>query len=318
MDWLNDLWDAANPLNWINEFFCKSLVSVAGWFFNIYFSIVGEVNGSTFFTGSFTKLFNGQETVWNIVSGVHQSAVIPLAESILALFMLVQLIKISQRIDATATLPAVKDIVFLAVMYVIMHWLIVNSLDLATAVYDEFNNIAKLIDGNANIDMGSISSSIDFDSLDYSNASIGGCFMLVIFALLSAGVGLIAYLVSLYAVLARSIQLYIMAAFSPIPLSLLGFDATRQMGIGFIKNFCAAALAGAIMLFIMNAYPAIMTALMATEGLSYTELVNPFLGAMDSLSISAIETLLTFMATSLLLIAGLVKSGTWAKEVLGG
>ena len=34
--------------------------------------------------------------------------------------MLMQLIKISQRIDATSTLPAVKDIVFLVVTYCIL------------------------------------------------------------------------------------------------------------------------------------------------------------------------------------------------------
>ncbi len=35
--------------------------------------------------------------------------------------MLVQLVKISQRIGTPATLPAVKDIVFFAVTYVLFH-----------------------------------------------------------------------------------------------------------------------------------------------------------------------------------------------------
>ena len=80
-----------------------------------------------------------------MVRTLHQTLLIPLAESILALIMLVQLVKISQRIDSTSTLPAVKDIVFLAVFYVIFHWLIVNSLDIVTAIYNIFNHITASI-----------------------------------------------------------------------------------------------------------------------------------------------------------------------------
>ena len=94
----------------IHEAICLILISIASWFFNLYYFIIGHVASSDVVGGSFHNVF-GNETVWNIVSSVHQTVVIPIAESILALFMLVQLIKISQRIDATATLPAVKDIV---------------------------------------------------------------------------------------------------------------------------------------------------------------------------------------------------------------
>lgn len=46
--------------------------------------------------------------------------------------MLMQLIKISQRIDATSTTPAVKDIVFLVVTYYILSYFIDNALDLVS------------------------------------------------------------------------------------------------------------------------------------------------------------------------------------------
>ena len=40
-----------------------------------------------------------------MVKDFYQAGVIPVAHAILGLFMLMQLIKISQRIDATSTLP---------------------------------------------------------------------------------------------------------------------------------------------------------------------------------------------------------------------
>ena len=47
---------------------------------------------------------------------------------------------------------------------------------------------------------------------------------------------------------ARTLQIYIMAAFVPIPISLLALDKTRQMGVGYLKNFAAVCLAGVIIL----------------------------------------------------------------------
>ena len=73
-----------------------------------------------------------------MIKDFYQAGVIPVAHAILGLFMLMQLIKISQRIDATSTLPAVKDIVFLVVTYCILSYFIDNALDLVSAIYGIF------------------------------------------------------------------------------------------------------------------------------------------------------------------------------------
>ena len=297
----------------IDGWICNALVSCASWLFNLYFAVIGWSSDTSYITGNFANLF-GSATIWNFVETAHQTVVIPLAESILALFMLVQLVKISQRIDATATLPAVKEIVFLAVAYVIFHWLIVNSLDIVTAIFDEFNRIATSF-GSANSTADLFTGALNMDDLDLSNATIGGCFMLVIFALLSVFVGIIAYLVSVVVSMARAVQLYVMAAFSPIPLALLGFDETRQMGVGFLKNFCAAALAGAVMLFLLVAYPYIVTSTISSIG---SDSFASFVGGSVTEALTAIQSRLIWLAMSILLIIGLVKSGGWAKEILGG
>lgn len=300
-------WDVVGN---IEESICGWLMGMASSCFNMYFGIVGSAANTTYISGTFTELF-GSQTVWNFVESTHQTVVIPLAESILALVMLVQLIKISQRIDATATLPAVKDIVFLAVTYVLFHWLIVNSLDIITAIFDLFNNITTSF-GSANSSGSPFEGALNMDDVDLSNATIGGCFMLLIFSILSLFVGLLAYIVALVVAMARCVQLYAMAAFAPVPLSLLGFEETRQMGIGFLKNFCAAALAGTVMMFLFVAYPYIITS--TVSSIDKDAFVNIVLGG-DGLT--GIKSLLTWIAMSVLLIFGLVKSGAWAKEILG-
>ena len=44
--------------------------------------------------------------------------------------------------------------------------------------------------------------------------------------------GLVAFVLGFAMCYVRAWQIYIYAAFSPIPISLLGFEETRQMGIG--------------------------------------------------------------------------------------
>lgn len=315
--------------DWLNGWICEALANIALWIFNVYNYIVNQIGNVSFITGSLSTIFGG-EGVWNVVTTVHQTLVIPLGESILALFMLVQLVKMSQRIDATSTLPAVKDIVFLAVVYVLMHWLIVNSLDLAQAVYDIFNNIAANPDfvNKAVSDTTFIDSETAFAGVDFAKANIGSCFALVIVGLLSILTGIAALVVATVVALARALQIYVMVTFSPIPLAFLGFEETRQSGISFIRNFCAAGLAGAIIMFILTAYPyissAMLTSITGVGGgdagsniiMGLASIIN-FTGGSSVGSLSGILGIITWASTSVLLILGLAKSGAWAKEILG-
>lgn len=316
-------------LDWLNGWICEALANIALWIFNVYNYIVNQIGNVSFITGSLSTIFGG-EGVWNVVTTVHQTLVIPLGESILALFMLVQLVKMSQRIDATSTLPAVKDIVFLAVVYVLMHWLIVNSLDLAQAVYDIFNNIAANPDfvNKAVSDTTFIDSETAFAGVDFAKANIGSCFALVIVGLLSILTGIVALVVATVVALARALQIYVMVTFSPIPLAFLGFEETRQSGISFIRNFCAAGLAGAIIMFILTAYPYISSAMLTSITdvgggdagsniiMGLASIIN-FTGGSSVGSLSSILGIITWASTSVLLILGLAKSGAWAKEILG-
>lgn len=88
--------------------------------------------------------------------------------------------------------------------------------------------------------------------------------MLVV-ALVSWLVVIIAYVVALVVSWARAIQIYVMAAFSPIPLALASLDETRQMGVGYLKNFVAVCLAGVIILVLLVSFPIVLGGLNAAS-----------------------------------------------------
>ena len=120
---------------------------------------------------------------------------IPIGESILALFMLVQLVKISQRIDATSTLPAVKEIVFLAVIYVLLHWFINNSLDIMQAIYGVVNDDIIPTIGSVGDSTGEAGVfSLDGVTQDqWDSMNIGDCFMTLIMSVICLLFGLVAF-----------------------------------------------------------------------------------------------------------------------------
>ena len=301
---------------------CEWLLDMSCWGFNLYNDIAMKIGSSDMLSAPFDSLLG--VSTYELTKTIHQTAVIPIAESILALFMLVQLVKISQRIDATATLPAVKDIVFLAVVYVLIHWFIVNSLDIMQAIYKiAVDNIIPEI-GTAQSNTGFFNGELTTSNIPdstWDELTIGGCFLTLCASILSVIGGVVAYMVAFIVAYARAWQIYAMAAFSSIPIALLGFDETRQMGIGFLKNFAAAVLAGAVMMFLLVIYPLALstmtTASGVTGGASILSLISIPAGGTASLASASVLILLEFLAITFLLIIALIKSGAWAKEILG-
>ena len=288
------------------------LLQIAATLFNTYFGVINQTLDAKFISGPFNELFGTTEP-YGVVKDFYQAGVIPVAHAILGLFMLMQLIKISQRIDATSTLPAVKDIVFLVVTYCILSYFIDNALDLVSAIYSIFNDLV----GNVSDKLQSknwYEPGIKMTKDDAADATFGGCFLLLIFGLISWAVGLVFYAVSMVVALGRSVQLYVYAAFSPIPISLLGFEETKQIGIGYLKNFAAAALAGVVMVLILYLYPHLVTALAVSGGLGKAEMLGLAQGVETFDSFGVIIKTIAVLITTMM---GLVKSGSWAKEILG-
>lgn len=289
----------------VEEAICKWILGGASWFFNTYDGLIGRIAENAPMSRGFSSLLGGG--MYGLMVSIQQTAVVPIGESLLALFMLVQLVKISQRIDATATLPAVKDIVFLAVIFVIMHWLITNSLDIVSSIYGIFNRIMPSI-GSAGSVPGFLGGSMDISEMDMSEATVGGSLAVFFLSLITFLTGIVTYVIVFITTYARAWQIYVLAAFSPIPLALLGFEDTRQMGIGFLKNFSAACLAGLVMMFLLVSFPHVVSA--------FASQLSP--ASILEFGLDVVVTVLAWLGTPLLLVFGLIKSGAWAKEVLGG
>ena len=250
---------ASDPGGWITDRFAEG----AEFFFNDGLQNIKTTSTKSILGKSFNNLLGKKTgTFYSTVSFVNKSVVMPTAASILSLVMLIQLIKISQRIDGTATLPAIKDIVFLIIYATIFIWLLKNSLKICAGAYDLFNEMIGKINQSTVDELKTVTIA------DSCKESFGA--------------------------------VIVMAAFSPLPFALLGFDETKNYGVSFCKNFLATCLAGVIILFAMGLFPNLLSGFSGGE-------ISGFKGDMWS-SVCA--------SVALMLIV--IKSGTIARDVFGG
>ena len=208
--------------------------------------------------------------------------------------------------DGNASFPGVKEVVFLLVFFAVFLFLIQDSFELMEAIYAvvglAIDRTMSLFGSGGAIDLTAVSVVTEDDD-------VPALIALLLVSVISWVVVLGAYIVALVVCWARAIQLYIMAAFSPIPLSLMALDDTRQIGIGYLKNFTAVCLAGLIILILLIAFPLILGGLTGAS----TSTGTPIDGIATGLTYA-----LQYLAMCVLLILSLVKSGAWARDIVSG
>lgn len=291
--------------SWITQLFCDMANGMLSWIF----SFLQSITASDLLIGSFQDLFgSGSSALFRFATDICNGIIKPIGGTVLALIMLMQLIKISQRVDASATLPGVKEILLLVVMYTIFSFLISNADKLCAAIYEVVNTISLYIN-NYNPSWSDTLGSIQFITpSDVDSVSVGDALALVIIAIICFLLSAVAYVVAFVMALARNLQLYMCMTFAPIPIALLGFDETRSMGIGYLKNFASVCLAGTLMVFILMAFPFVAASVIDFSGDAVS----------NALGLSMLLNILKVAGVCLLLVFALIKSGSTARDILGG
>ena len=291
----------------INDWLCGLLRDTCNWIFNSQVDMLKSIGTDGVLSANFTQMLGsaGSVTMYDIVHGVWEVAILPIGCGVLSFVFTVQLIKISQRMDGNAAMPGVKEVIFLLVFFAVFLFLVQNSFAIMQAIYEvaklAIDRVAGLFGAGSQIDLTTV-------SITTTDNDVAALLAMLAVALISWLVVIVAYVVALVVTWARAIQIYIMAAFSPIPLSLVALDETRQMGVGYLKNFAAVCLAGIIILVLLVSFPIVLGGLNAASA---------GVPVVDSI-IGGLSYALQYLAMCILLILSLVKSGSWARDIMGG
>ena len=291
----------------INAWICGVLRDTCNWIFESQVNMLKSIGADGVLSAGFEQMLGnaGTVTMYSVARGVWQVAILPIGCGVLSFVFTVQLIKISQKMDGNASMPGVKEVVFLLVFFAVFLFIIQNSFDIMQSIYEvtklAIDRVSGMFGSGGAVDLAQVSIATTEDDV----AALLG---MIVIALISWIVVVVAYVVALVVCWARAIQLYIMAAFAPIPLSLMALDETRQMGVNYIKNFVSVCLAGIIILVLLVSFPIVL------GGLNAASVGAPVI---DSI-VGGLSYALQYLAMCILLILALVKSGAWARDIMGG
>lgn len=292
----------------INAWLCEQLKGICNWIFDGQVQVLASIGYDGILSEGFDQMLGnaGGITMYDIAYGAWENAILPIGCGILSFVFTVQLIKISQRMDGSQSMPAVKEVIFLLVFFAVFLSLLQHSFELCRAVYEvtrfAIEKIVALFGSGSQLNLDAVSLVTEEDD-------VPSLIAMMLVAVISWLVVIVAYVVALVVSWARCIQLYIYACFAPIPLSLLALDDTRQLGIGFLRNFASVCIAGIVILVILVSFPIVFSGLNAVSAGTETPI--------DSV-IGGLSYALQYLAMCILLILSLIKSGTWARDIMGG
>ena len=297
--------DIADDINgWLSDL----LRDAANWMFSKQVEVLKGIGYDGILGADFNAMLttSGSISMYDIAHGVWQVAILPIGCGVLSLVFTIKLIQISQRVDGNASMPGVKEVVFLLVFFAVFLFLIQHSFELMQAIYEvigiAIDRVIGLFGQGDALDVSAV-------SIVTTDGDIPALLAMLIVSLISWVVVLAAYIIALVVCWARALQLYIMAAFSPIPLAFMALDDTRQIGIGYLKNFTAVCIAGLIIVILLIAFPLILGGIVG---------VNPGTATPIDAVANGLTYALQYLAMCILLILSLVKSGAWARDIVSG
>lgn len=283
----------------INNWLAELLRDAANWMFSKQVDVLKGIGYDGILGADFSSMLttSGSVSMYDIAHGVWRVAILPIGCGVLSLVFTVKLIQISQRVDGNASMPGVKEVVFLLVFFAVFLFLIQHSFELMQSIYEvigiAIDRVMALFGTGGALDLAAV-------SIVTTDDDIPALLAMLIVSLISWVVVLAAYIVALVVCWARALQLYIMAAFSPIPLAFMALDDTRQIGVGYLKNFTAVCIAGLIIVILLIAFPVILGGITGA---------NPGTGTPVDTVANGLTYALQYLAMCILLILSLVKSG---------
>ena len=286
----------------INNWLAELLRDAANWMFSKQVDVLKGIGYDGILGADFSSMLtpSGSVSMYDIAHGVWRVAILPIGCGVLSLVFTVKLIQISQRVDGNASMPGVKEVVFLLVFFAVFLFLIQHSFELMQSIYEvigiAIDRVMALFGTGGALDLAAV-------SIVTTDDDIPSLIAMLVVSLISWVVVLAAYIVALVVCWARALQLYIMAAFSPIPLAFMALDDTRQIGVGYLKNFTAVCIAGLIIV------PVILGGITGA---------NPGTGTPVDTVANGLTYALQYLAMCILLILSLVKSGAWARDIVSG
>ena len=283
LDWLED---------WFRGILSDGIIGNLSGLFSTVNDKVGEIAAEV---GTTPQGWNSG--IFNMIKGLSETVIIPIAGGILALVMcyeLIQMVTEKNNMHDIDTFMFFKWVfkTFAAVLLVTNTWNIVMGIFDATQ--QVVSQSAGVIIGNTSLDINSVISNLEAQFETMSVGGLIGLWFQSLFVGLTMNILSICIMLVIYG---RMIEIYLVTSLGPIPLATMTNSEWRGMGQNYLKSLLALGFQAFLIMVCVGIYAVLIQSIALTTDIS---------GA-----------IWTAMGYTVLLCFCLFKTGSMAKAVFG-
>lgn len=283
LDWLED---------WFRGILSDGIIGNLSGLFSTVNDKVGEIAAEV---GTTPQGWNSG--IFNMIKGLSETVIIPIAGGILALVMcyeLIQMVTEKNNMHDIDTFMFFKWVfkTFAAVLLVTNTWNIVMGIFDATQ--QVVSQSAGVIIGNTSLDINSVISNLEVQLETMSVGGLIGLWFQSLFVGLTMNILSICIMLVIYG---RMIEIYLVTSLGPIPLATMTNSEWRGMGQNYLKSLLALGFQAFLIMVCVGIYAVLIQSIALTTDIS---------GA-----------IWTAMGYTVLLCFCLFKTGSMAKAVFG-
>lgn len=260
-------------------------------------AISDTVNAMGQNSGLLSTLTDWNGTLAGYAESISSGVVTPVALTLLALFMVLELYNATQRIamNGSSNAYTIQQIALVMMKIVLCRWMVLHTTEILNALFEIAATVTRGISGY--VGSGKVNAAPDIDAaVEALPGGIGN--MPVALELMVVGWMLrIVNIVVNTIVAARFIELYVYNALASLSMATLCYQELHGVAVNFLKSYLAVALQGAVLYLVIGFYPALAASL--GSGGSITEQAWAMLGQ------------------SVILLVAVFMSGKFTKTVTG-
>ena len=252
-----------------------------------------------------------------VVSDISDFAVMPVALTVLAIVMMVELNRKASHIEADHQ-TGVKLIAAVIFKYIVLVMAVKNSGILLNAIRALVANVMgdpHLDPEGAGVSVNENGAAVSAFQASIDKASSVDQVGMLIFLLIPFLVTLAAKATLMIVVLLRFAEIYMLTAFSPLPFAFLGNDETKSFGTSFLRKYVEVCIHGVCIIVSIQVYKGIIaTAAGSKSNHSFLEVTS--IGSDDPLA-WLVGNYLPILITPVILMMVVLGSGKIAKAIAG-
>jgi len=200
-------------------------------------------------------------------NAISTSVVMPVALTLLSLFMMLEFYNMTKRISSTGggNVFTIQQIFMTCLKLILCKEAVTYSTDILNLIMSITGEITAGIAGY--VSSGQVSSAMDVDALMSAlesgiGAQISAWSSLAIINILLRIVSIVINTI----VAARFIELYVYNAMAPLSIATLCYQELHGIGVNFLKAYTSVALQGCVLYLVIGFYPALAASLGTGSG----------------------------------------------------